>query len=93
MKVAVKYCGGCDPTYDRLELVRRIKSEAGDSVEWLTLEEHGYEAVLLICGCLKACPEDELQRLSPLLIKCDGVSVERAVAQLLEKGKTNENQD
>ncbi|MBI5247972.1 MAG: hypothetical protein HY912_00625 [Desulfomonile tiedjei] len=91
--MAVKYCGGCDPIYDRVELVQRIKSEAGESIEWLTLDEQGYEAILVVCGCLKACPEDELRHLSPLSLKYDGLSPERVVAQLLEKGRTDANQD
>lgn len=92
-KIAVKFCGGCDPAYDRVELVQRIKEEAGDLIEWLTLDEQGHEAVLLVCGCLKACPEDELRHGSVVLLKHDGLSPQRVVAQLLEGGQTDANQD
>lgn len=91
-KIAVKYCGGCDPTYDRVELVQRIKREAGDRIEWVTPEAQGYEAVLLVCGCLKACPEDELRQGSVLPLK-HGLSPQRVVAQLLEGGQTDADQD
>ncbi len=92
MKVAIKYCGGCDPIYDRVEFVHRIKEEAGDSIEWVSLEKEGYDAILLVCGCLKACPESELKHFSPLSLKYNGLSPERVVAQLLKKGQTNANQ-
>jgi hypothetical protein len=93
MKVGLKYCGGCDPTYDRPALVQRIKSEAGDSFVWSALNEEDYDAVLLVCGCLRACPEDELQQFSPVTIKSDLVSPEQVAAQLRGKGKIDEDQD
>ena len=88
MRVAIKYCGGCDPTYDRVELVRRLKVVAGNSIEWVTLENL-HDVVLLVCGCLKACPEEELNSPPTLSLKHDGLSPERVVAQLIEKGLTN----
>ncbi|HUH67157.1 MAG TPA: hypothetical protein VLZ07_12050 [Syntrophales bacterium] len=56
-RVALKYCGGCNPEFDRVEYYRRIKVVAGDSIEWVTLDDPGLEAVLLIMGCPTACPE------------------------------------
>ncbi len=94
MKVALKFCGGCDPAYDRVQFFRRIMSEAGDSIEWLTIEARGYEAVLLVCGCLKACPEDGLQNIPGLVaLHHDGLSPAYVVDQLLRKGQTDANQD
>jgi len=94
MKVAIKFCGGCDPAYDRMELFRRIKAEAGCSIEWLSADEQGCEAVLLVCGCLRACPEDELRHVPALVsLKQDGICPECVVTQLLEKGQIDANQD
>jgi len=94
MRVAIKFCGGCDPAYDRVEYFQRIKLAAGDVIEWLSPDEQGCEAVLLICGCLKACPEEELQEISPLVVvQHDGLSPETVVAQLLGKGQTDAHQD
>ena len=94
MKVAIKFCGGCDPTYDRVEIFRQIQSLAGDSIEWLTMEDQAYEAVLLICGCLSACLEDELQYISRLVsVRHKDLSPECVLAQLLGKGQSDANQD
>jgi len=59
-RVALKYCGGCNPGYDRVAFFRRIREIAGDSIEWVTVEEPGFEALLLIQGCQTACPERTL---------------------------------
>ena len=94
MRVAVKFCGGCDPAYDRVEFFQRIKVAAGDRIQWQRLDEHGFDAVLLICGCFTACPEDELRQVSALVsVKHDGLSAECVVAQLLKKGQTDADQD
>jgi hypothetical protein len=93
MKVAVKYCGGCDPTYDRVELVQLIKNAAGNSIEWVPVDEEDQEAILLVCGCLTACPEEELRHQPCVSVRCDGLSPEDVVAQILEKGQTDANQD
>lgn len=94
MKVWIKFCGGCDPAYDRVEYYQRIKLAAVDFIDWLQLEEQGGEAVLLICGCLKACPEEEFRDVPGLVsVKHDGLSPEHVVAQLLEQGLADEDQD
>ena len=59
-RVALKYCGGCNPSYDRLEYVKKIQSIAGASIEWVTLDEDCFEAVLIIQGCEIACPGKEV---------------------------------
>lgn len=59
-RVALKYCGGCNPGFDRVEYFRKVQRVAGDSIEWVTLEDPGYGVVLLIQGCQTACPERTL---------------------------------
>jgi hypothetical protein len=94
MKVAIKFCGGCDPTYDRMEFFQRIRSLAGDAIEWVRVDDLKLEAVLLVCGCPTACPEDDLQHVSRLItVRHDGLSPEYVVAQLLARGQSDANQD
>ena len=61
IKVAVKFCGGCDPTYDRVNYWEQIRSIAGAQVEWGRLGDSAVEAVLLINGCERACAEKKLE--------------------------------
>ncbi len=59
-KVALKFCGGCNPEFDRGEYYLRIRAAAGDSILWRSLEDEDFETVLLIEGCPTACPEKDL---------------------------------
>ena len=55
MRVGIKYCGGCDPAYDRVDYVRQIQEAAGDRIEWLRFDEPGLDALLLVNGCDTQC--------------------------------------
>ena len=61
IRVAVKFCGGCDPGYDRSAFWAEVKARAGNSVEWVLPDQGGYEAVLIIDGCETACVSEALE--------------------------------
>jgi len=93
-RVALKYCGGCNPGFDRVAYVEKIKSAAGPNIEWVMLDEGGIDAVLLVTGCDTACPQrtvDFSKYKQTLLIKDDKQSPEDLVKILLESEATNED--
>lgn len=56
MKVGVKYCGGCNPRYERKKLVDRIRQKIGNDFELVLVnEDNVYDFVLIICGCNSCC--------------------------------------
>ena len=55
MKVAIKYCGGCNPDYDRVALVERIKERLNGRVEFVSAEDEDIDLVLAVEGCKTAC--------------------------------------
>jgi len=60
MKVALKFCGGCDPVYERVEYWEAIREAAGERIVWQRLDQSGHQVVLVICGCATACPLEDL---------------------------------
>jgi len=87
-RVALKYCGGCNPGYDRVGYFRRIREIVGEAVEWVTLEDPGFDVVLLIQGCQTACPEKTLDCIGDrriVSIKDDEWDPEEVVKQLLRE--------
>ncbi len=60
-RTAVKFCGGCDPSFDRSEYWKAVKAQARGRIEWVSLEDRGYGAVLIINGCDTACLDRELE--------------------------------
>lgn len=51
---AYKYCGGCNPRYDRKAAVEAIESRLGEILQYAKKEEM-YEELYVVCGCPAAC--------------------------------------
>ncbi len=55
MLIGVKYCGGCNPFYDRKAEVDRLERSV-KGVRFEPVKSGGrYDKVLLVCGCQRAC--------------------------------------
>lgn len=57
LRVGLKYCGGCNPRYDRVALAEDIKARLGRELEWASPGEGDLDFVLAIEGCLTACAD------------------------------------
>jgi hypothetical protein len=85
-KVGLKYCGGCDPAYDRVAYFNEIRSAAGDRIDWVRPEDLDFQALLIINGCNTACPERDLsngRKGSVLSLRNNEMDPERVVEILL----------
>lgn len=57
MTVYYKFCGGCNPRYDREKAAERIRTEHPEVV--LTNDSTvPVDASVIICGCSAACAEE-----------------------------------
>ena len=54
-RIGLKYCGGCSPRYDRVDMVKRIKKELGGAIEFVSPDEPGIDLILAVMGCDTAC--------------------------------------
>jgi len=57
-RVGLKYCGGCNPAYDRVEYVARLREAARGRIDWAAFEEGGYSVLLIASGCDRRCAEE-----------------------------------
>lgn len=57
--VGVKYCGGCNPQFDRVEAFSHLQECFEGSIRWVPCDETDLDAVLVICGCQTACADTE----------------------------------
>ncbi len=53
MKIYVKYCGGCNPRYDRAALTGYLVEHLAQHT--FTGEPAGQDVSLIVCGCASAC--------------------------------------
>ncbi len=56
MLFGVKFCGGCNPRYDRGKLWKRLKEDfAGKITFELAKESQSYDGLVVFCGCTNTC--------------------------------------
>ena len=56
-RIGVKYCGGCDPNYERVERVEKLAEKLKSHVQVVSYREPPYEILLVVNGCHKQCAE------------------------------------
>lgn len=56
-RLAVKYCGGCNPLIERVEVSRKIREDL-TGAGWVSWEEES-DLLVVINGCPTACAEME----------------------------------
>lgn len=57
MQIAIKYCGGCNCTYQRGQAVKRLKALFPEHNYVVGDENWVYDIWLVVCGCDKKCVE------------------------------------
>ena len=57
LKVAIKYCGGCNPGYDRVALAGYIKNSLHGRVKFVSLDSEDVDIVLAVEGCKTCCAD------------------------------------
>ena len=57
MRIGLKYCGGCNPEYDRVELVTQIKESLQAKVAFVSPESEIVDLILVVQGCSTACAD------------------------------------
>ena len=57
LKIGLKYCGGCNPEYDRVAVKNQIEKSLQDKVQFVSPESDDKEMILAIQGCKIACAD------------------------------------
>ena len=57
LRVGVKYCGGCNPEYDRVALVEQIEKRSGEKIDFTPYGNGKVDLILAVHGCKTACAD------------------------------------
>ena len=80
-KVIIRYCGGCNPRYDRVLVAERLKEE---------IENAGIEAdsiTLVMCGCTASCAYKKSDKENPLAFKITSEEDAREVLRKIKESR------
>jgi len=58
LRVGVKYCGGCNPEYDRVALVEQIEKRSGEKIDFTPYGNGKVDLIMAVVhGCKTACAD------------------------------------
>ena len=55
LKVGIRYCGGCNPRYDRGAMVKRITEKHPEWDAGAASEGEHYQLLIVVGGCSACC--------------------------------------
>ena len=82
----VKFCGGCNPRYERLPALEKIKAILQGKSEFCYAEETAsYDVLLVIGGCERCCASYEQYTAGDVIKMWDESQVEDVAALIEER--------
>lgn len=57
MVFGIKYCGGCNPRYDRITFVDTVKKRCPEAEFQYVQPDVIYDHLLVVCGCPSRCAD------------------------------------
>ena len=86
LRIAFKYCGGCNPDYDRVSVAEAIRSRLADEVEFSAAgERDDIDIVLVLTGCETACIELGAWDNREIIEIRSGAEAEKAIAAIRQR--------
>jgi 4-hydroxybutyrate CoA-transferase len=62
LRIGIKYCGGCNPSYERVETVHRAQSQSNHPFHFVHHDRPDIDGMILMSGCQRACAVQGLNR-------------------------------
>ncbi len=54
-KIGIRYCGGCNPHYERVEMIQQVQSRLEDRILFVPHEQQDLDGLITVNGCPRAC--------------------------------------
>lgn len=67
MKIGVKYCGGCNPHFDRTTVVKQLMKNYNNYIFEYAQIGIEYDILLIVNGCSRSCANYDLLRGSKII--------------------------
>lgn len=86
MKCGVKFCGGCNPSYDRGQALKEIKEHFTDIDFVNAAEGISHDLLLVIGGCSSCCASfDQFETKNGVLKMWDKTHIENILDEIKDK--------
>ena len=83
MTIGVKYCGGCNPSYERVQAANMIKRHLNQHTFKSFSPDEDFDKVLVINGCEKSCAQIDETKYNIVELRSDK-DIDQAIRLLNE---------
>ena len=66
-RIGIKYCGGCNPHYERVDMLQKVHSLLKNRFLFLRYDQENLNGLILVSGCPRACASKNLDQTEILL--------------------------
>ena len=87
VRIAVKYCGGCNPDFDRVGAVAAMLEKLAHVAEVVPLDGGSADVLVAVEGCPAACANLSGAKAARIVMLTSREAVERFVAELHSPGR------
>ena len=58
-RIGIKYCGGCNPTFNRVAFIMDLAASLDVAVQWVSFEDEDIPLLFIVNGCEIACVDSK----------------------------------
>jgi hypothetical protein len=58
-RVGIRYCGGCNPSYERVEMIQKVESLLENRFIFAVDNVQDSDIMMLVSGCPRACADKD----------------------------------
>ncbi len=80
-RVGIRYCGGCNPFYERVEMIQRVQSLLENRFIFAVHDPQDSDIMVLVSGCPRACAD---KNSSNLEVPCQSIFGENDFESLIK---------
>jgi hypothetical protein len=82
MKIGLKFCGGCNPGYDRLRTADCLRRRFGEKVDWVSHDDRDVDRAVILAGCPTACVDLDIRKGLPFHLIVSENDLERVIGEI-----------
>jgi len=84
LKIGIKFCGGCNPNFDRITASLEIKSSLNGKVVFTDYRESDINLIVAFMGCKSACADLSGIDQSKVRVICNKEDAESVLNEILK---------
>lgn len=87
INIAIKYCGGCNPSFDRVAAVAGMLNRLADSVNLAPMDDETIDMLVAVEGCPTACADLDSLAGTKIVVLTSREAVEQFVLDVLAENR------